>query len=61
VVVAERRALALRCESGGHSTGTNWGALLLQLAVLAVTLGLIAVVVMAKLNTDFGIGLGFGG
>ena len=60
-VVAERRALALRCESGSHSAGTNWGALLLQLAVLAVTLGLITLVVMAKLNTDFGIGLGFGG
>jgi len=58
-VVAERRALALRCESGRHSAGINWGALLLQLAVLTVTLALIGLVIMAQLKIDFGLGLDF--
>ncbi len=50
VVMAERGALLMRCESGGHSAGINWGALMLQLAVLVVTLSLIALVVMAQLE-----------
>ncbi|HYU15953.1 MAG TPA: hypothetical protein VEL05_07780, partial [Candidatus Acidoferrum sp.] len=56
-VIAERRALVLRCESGGHTVGTNWGAVWLQLAVLAVTLALIGLVVMAKLKIDIGFGV----
>ena len=61
VVMAERGALLMRCESGGHSAGVNWGALILQLAVLVVTLSLIGLVVMAQLKIDiFGLGLDFG-
>jgi hypothetical protein len=60
VVMAERSALTMRCESGGHSAGINWGALVLQLAVLVVTMSLIGLVVMAQLKIDFGLGLDFG-
>jgi hypothetical protein len=60
VVMAERTTVALRCESGRHSAGTNWGAVMLLLAVFAVTTALVALVVMAQLKIDFGLGLDFG-
>ena len=60
MVVAERRALALRCESGGHSAGVNWGALVLTLALLVLTLALIALVVVVKFKIDIGLGVDSG-
>ena len=60
IVVAERRAFTLRCESGPHPAGVNWGAIILQLAVLVVTAGLVALVFIVKFRIDVGLGIGTG-